>query len=232
MSRANRLLQLVQLLRRYRQPVSAAALAAELEVSVRSVYRDIDTLRRQGASIAGEAGVGYLLRPGFLLPPLMFSDEELEAMVLGLRLAAEHGDDGLGRAAADVMAKIRAVLPRDLRTVVEETTLMAGPARERPPDRVDLAEIRRCMRGSRKALITYEDKGGARSERVVWPLGLGFFERSRVLIAWCEARTDFRSFRTDRIAAWRSLAERIGRPRAALLVEWRARENIPPQLPF
>lgn len=231
MSRTNRLLQLVQLLRRYRQPVSAAALARELEVSVRSVYRDIDALRQQGASIDGEAGVGYLLRPGFLLPPLMFADDEIEAIVLGLRLAVEHGDDELGRAAADAVAKIQAVLPRDLRTFVDETALLAGPAQRRPPERVDVAEIRRCIRSARKARITYEDKSGARSNRVIWPIGLGFFERSRVLIAWCEKRVNFRSFRTDRIALWTSLDERIGRSRAVLLAEWRARENIPAPLP-
>ena len=230
-SRANRLLQLVQLLRRYRQPISAAALAEELEVSVRSVYRDIGALRQQGASIEGEAGVGYLLRPGFLLPPLIFTDEELEALVLGLRLANEHGDDELGRAAADVMAKVRAVLPRDLRNVVDETALFAGPALQRPPEQVDVAEIRRCIRGARKARITYQDKNGGPSDRVIWPIGLGFFQRTRVVIGWCETRVDFRSFRTDRIALWTSLPDRIGRPRTALLAEWRAREAIPSQLP-
>ncbi len=198
---------------------------------MRSVYRDIETLRSQGAKIDGEAGVGYLLRPGFLLPPLMFSDEELEAMVLGLRLAVEHGDDGLGGAAADVLAKIRAVLPRDLRAVADETPLLAGPARQRPRERIDPSEIRRCIRSSRKARIAYEDARGAKTARVIWPFGVGFFERSRVVIAWCETKADFRSFRTDRIAAWESLAERIGRARSALLADWRARENIPAQLP-
>jgi len=134
-SRAERLLRLVQVLRRYRQPVGALALADELEVSIRSVYRDVQTLRAQGATIEGEPGVGYVLRPGFLLPPLMFSDDELEALVLGLRLTVEHADDALGRAASDVVAKLRAVLPKDLRAVVDETALLAGPAllrRQRP----------------------------------------------------------------------------------------------------
>src|SRR3954462_8163310 len=157
MSRADRLLRLVQLLRRYRAPVSAAALAEELEVCVRSVYRDVQTLRAQGAAIEGEADVGYLLKPGFLLPPLMFTDEELEAITLGLRLSAEHGDEALGRAAAEVVAKLRAVLPKDLRVLLEGTGLLAGPARERPVERVDLVELRRALRHECKAEIDYID---------------------------------------------------------------------------
>ncbi|MGC4118816.1 MAG: YafY family protein [Myxococcales bacterium] len=200
-------------------------------MSVRSIYRDIDTLRGQGATIEGEAGVGYLLRPGFMLPPLMFVDEELEALVLGLRLAARHGDAALGRAAVEVVAKLRAVLPRDLRAVVDETELLAGPAPARPPEQVDLAVIRRCLREQRKARIGYVDKDGVRTERIIWPVALGFFERVRILVAWSEERSDFRNFRTDRIQAFVQLPERIGRPRAALAAEWRAREGIAPQLP-
>src|SRR5438552_12016586 len=142
-SRADRLLRLVQLLRRYRHPVTASTLAKELGTSVRSIYRDVETLRGQGAGIEGEAGMGYVLRPGFLLPPLMFSDEELEAIVLGLRLTVEHGDAALGTAARDALAKVRAVLPRALRTRVDETALLAGPARHRPPDAVNVREVRR-----------------------------------------------------------------------------------------
>jgi predicted DNA-binding transcriptional regulator YafY len=231
MSRANRLLRLVQLLRRHRRPVSAAALAEELGVSVRSVYRDIDALREQGATIEGAAGVGYALRPGFLLPPLMFTDEELEAIVLGLRLTAEHGDEALGRAAAEVVAKLRAVLPRDLKTLVDETALLAGPSLTRPPEQIDLAEVRRCIREQRKARIAYAGGNGARTERVVWPIALGFFERARVVVAFCEERVDFRSFRADRIERWTTSAARFDRPRAALLAEWRARESVPAQLP-
>jgi predicted DNA-binding transcriptional regulator YafY len=225
-SRADRLLRLVQVLRRHRQPVSAHQLADELEISIRSVYRDIQTLRAEGATIDGEPGVGYLLRPGFLLPPLMFTDEELEALLLGLRLTAEHADQALGRAAADVVAKLRAVVPKDLRVLLDETALLAGPALTRPPEKVDLAELRRAIREQRKARIEYMSAPGKPTTRVIWPLGLGFFQRSRVLVAWCEERADFRSFRTDRIAVWETLPARLPRSRVALLREWRARENI------
>ncbi|MES1177679.1 MAG: YafY family protein [Myxococcales bacterium] len=230
MARADRLLRLVQVLRRYRQPVSAQALAAELEVSVRSVYRDVQTLRGEGATIEGEPGVGYVLRPGFLLPPLMFSDDELEALVLGLRLTAEHADDALGRAAADVIAKLRAVLPKDLRAVVDETALLAGPAIARPAEQIELAEVRHAIREQKKARIEYSNEQGTQTERVIWPLGLGFFQRARLVVAWCEARADFRSFRTDRIASWETLPARLPRSRTALLREWRQREQIPEQL--
>jgi len=230
MSRADRLLRLVQLLRRYRAPVSAATLAEELEVSVRSVYRDVQTLREQGAAIEGEAGIGYLLQPGFLLPPLMFSDEELEAITLGLRLSAEHGDEALGRAAAEVVAKLRAVLPKDLRVMLEGTGLLAGPARERPTEQVDLAEIRRALRREQKAEIDYVDQRNVASTRVIWPIALGFFERVRVVVAWCEQRQDFRSFLSDRIQRWVTLPSGLPRARAALLRQWRERENIPAQV--
>ena len=230
-SRADRLLRLVQLLRRHRAPVSASRLAAELSTSVRSIYRDVQTLRGQGAAIDGEAGIGYLLRPGFLLPPLMFADDEIEAIVLGLRLTAEHGDEGLGRAAREVIAKIRAVLPRDLRDLVDDTALLAGPALRRPSETVDLGEIRRAIRGGRKAAIDYVTGEAKPTRRVVWPIGLGFFERARVLVAWCEMRQDFRSFRTDRIRRWTTLTERLPRSRTTLWREWRDREGIPAQLP-
>ena len=230
MSRADRLLRLVQVLRRYRQPVSAQSLADELEVSVRSVYRDVQTLRGEGATIDGEPGVGYVLRPGFLLPPLMFTDEELEALVLGLRFTVELADDALGRAATDVVAKLRAVLPKELRTVVDEMALLAGPAPQRPRETIELAEVRRAIREQYNARIRYVDERGARSERVVWPIGLGFFQRVRVLVAWCEVRADFRSFRTDRIEHWQTLGARLPESRAALLRKWRDRERIPAQI--
>src|SRR5262245_57724845 len=128
MARAERLLDLIQVLRRHRHPVSGQALANELGVSLRTVYRDIQTLIGQGAAIDGEAGVGYVLRPGFVLPPLMFSDEEIEALVLGSRWVAQRTDEPLARAAANAIAKIAAVLPDDLREGIEGTGLLAGPA--------------------------------------------------------------------------------------------------------
>jgi predicted DNA-binding transcriptional regulator YafY len=130
MARSQRLLELIQVLRRHRQPVSGQALADELSVSLRTVYRDIQTLIGQGATIDGEAGLGFVLRPGFVLPPLMFSDEELEALVLGLRWVAQRTDASFEHAAMTALAKIAAVLPDDLRNNVEGIGLIAVPSRD------------------------------------------------------------------------------------------------------
>ncbi|MGD0678363.1 MAG: YafY family protein [Polyangiaceae bacterium] len=230
MSRAARLLDLLQVLRRRRAPVTGRQLAEELEISRRSLYRDIQTLRGQGALIEGEAGVGYVLRPGFLLPPLMFDEDELEAIVLGLRLAHEHGDAALGRAAVGASTKIQAVLPK--RLLLEDAPLLAGPRPDRPADTIDLAEVRRAMRDQRKASIEYVDPSGRVTSRIIWPLALAFFDRARLVVAWCEMRTDFRSFRSDRIRKWAVQETPMPRSRAALLKEWRRQTGVPePELP-
>ena len=148
----------MQELRRYRAPVSAHDLAETLGVSVRSLYRDVATLREQGAAIEGEAGVGYVLRPGFVLPPLMFGEDEIEALVLGLRLAEVYGDDALGDAAIDVLAKLRAVLPRTLRDLADSIALFAVPVGDAPACSLDLARVRKTIRARRKVQIAYADK--------------------------------------------------------------------------
>lgn len=216
----------MQELRRHRAPVAAHGLAETLGVSVRSLYRDIATLREQGAAIEGEAGMGYVLRPGFVLPPLMFGEDELEALVFGLRLAEVHGDTALGDAAIDVLAKLRAVLPRALRDLADSTALLAAPAAPPPPCTVDLARVRKTIRARRKVEIAYADKGDRATERTIWPIALAFFERVRMVVSWCELRSDFRNFRVDRIARWTESREPIPRPREALLRAWREREGI------
>lgn len=225
MSRAQRLLDLLQALRRHRRPVTGRALAGELGVSLRTLYRDIATLQAQGADIAGEAGVGYVLRPGFLLPPLMFLAEEIEALALGSRWVAEQGDARLAAAARDALAKIGAVLPAELRDGMQASGLLIGPAAP-ATDCVDLGVIRHAIRTERKLGLRYADANGQTSERTVWPLALGFMERSRILVAWCELRQDFRHFRTDRIAALSETAARLPRRRQVLLAQWRATQGI------
>ena len=223
MSRAARLLDLLQALRRYRQPVTAAVLAESLGVAVRTIYRDIVTLQAQGATIEGEAGVGYVLRPGFTLPPLMFSPDEIEAVMLGLRLVAERADPALRDAADDAAAKIAAVLPDDLRASVETELLIAGPSAG-APDGEDAAILRQAIRDSRKLGLDYRDKGQERTNRIVWPIAIGYFANARVLIAWCELRQDFRHFRLDRIVA-AAQGARYPQRRAALLRAWRAQQG-------
>ncbi|AWN53165.1 YafY family protein [Methylobacterium sp. 17Sr1-1] len=227
MSRAERLLDLIQVLRRHRNPVSGRQLAEMLGVSLRTLYRDIASLQAQGAPVEGEPGLGYVLRPGYILPPLMFREEEIEALVLGMRWVAGRADTPLAAAADDALAKIAAVLPPDLRDRLDASTLMVGPA-EAAPERVDLASLRGAIRSQHKVAIRYRDAGGAESERVVWPFALGFFERVRVVVAWCEARDDFRHFRTDRIETLALTGERYARSRHALLREWRTLQGIVP----
>jgi predicted DNA-binding transcriptional regulator YafY len=229
LARSERLLDLIQVLRRHRRPVAGRAIAEELGVSLRTVYRDIQTLIGQGASIDGEAGMGFVLRPGFVLPPLMFSDEELEALVLGSRWVARRTDEPLARAAMNVIAKIAAVLPDDLRESIEGTGLLAGPAPDAEPEPIDLVPIREAIRAERKLILHYVDRKGDRTRRTVWPIALGFFDRCRVLAAWCELRQDIRHFRTDRIVRLTATGKPYPRRRRALMKEWQEREGIPPQ---
>ncbi|MFE0018114.1 helix-turn-helix transcriptional regulator [Mesorhizobium sp. NPDC059054] len=221
MSRSERLLDLVQTLRRHRLPVSGRTLAGELGVSIRTLYRDIATLQGQGAPIEGEAGLGYVLKPGFMLPPLMFTDEEIEAIVLGSRWVVKQPDSRLSKAAADALAKIAAVLPDDLRNDLDASTLLVGP-RMGASEGIDLAAVRQAIRDEQKLAITYSDAGGAGSKRIVWPFALSFFDKVRVMVAWCEMRQDFRHFRTDRIATLDATGLRYPRRRQALLKQWRA----------
>lgn len=223
MSRASRLLDLIQVLRRHRHPVSGAALADELGVSLRTLYRDIATLNAQGAQIDGEPGMGYVLRPGFMLPPLMFTEDEIEALVLGSRWVAERADTPLGKAAGNAVAKIAAVLPDDLRDRVEADTLLVAPAGKPPAGDTELTSIRHAIRTERKLRIDYGDVEGARTKRTIWPFALGFFERTRVVAAWCELRQDYRHFRTDRIVTLKVTETRYPRRRQAMLKEWRER---------
>ncbi|PCE32473.1 helix-turn-helix transcriptional regulator [Burkholderia ubonensis] len=221
MTRSERLLSLLQALRRHRRPVSGRLLAQELGISIRTLYRDIASLQAQGADIQGEPGIGYVLRPGFMLPPLMFSPSELEALTLGFRWVAKFADAQLTSAASDALAKISAVLPAELRRDLDSTTLLVGPRTVADRETVDMDALRVAIRTERKLRITYGDGRDKRSERTVWPFALGYFEDARILVAWCELRNDFRHFRTDRIVALKPLGERYPRRRAALLKAWR-----------
>ncbi|MBU8895142.1 transcriptional regulator [Corallococcus sp. H22C18031201] len=229
MSRAERLLDLLQHLRRQRGPVSGSTLAEELGISLRTLYRDIASLQAQGARIEGEPGFGYVLRPGFTLPPLMFSEEELEALVLGSRWVAHRADGRLGRAASDALAKIAAVLPTDLREELESTTLLVGPGDPIIAGDIDLGALRRAIREERKVVISYRDKTDTASTRTLWPFAVGFFDRVRVIVAWCELRDGFRHFRVDRISALETTDTRYPRSRRELLRTWFESERIPPQ---
>lgn len=221
MSRSERLFDLLHVLRRHRQPVSGRVLADEIGVSLRTLYRDIATLQAQGATIEGEAGVGYVLRPGFLLPPLMFPPEEIEALVLGSRWVAGRADGRLAEAALSALARIGAVLPAELRAEMEASALFVAPGAPIPADSIDPALLRKAIRTERKLSLAYLDASGTASERVIWPFALAFFDQVRLLIGWCELRGAFRSFRTDRISRADVLDARYPTRRAELIRQWK-----------
>ena len=222
-SRAARLLQLLEHLRTYRHPVAGAQLAQAQGVSLRTLYRDIATLREQGAQIEGDPGVGYVLRPGFTLPPLMFSADELEALVLGARWVAGHAaDPELARAARDAVQRIGAVLPPELRLAVETIGLFV-PARAHAPSPAPwLPVLRRAIRDEHALLLHYRDEGGAVTQRRIWPFAMAFFDQARLIAAWCELRQDFRHFRADRVVDLAESGTRYPERRHALIRRWRA----------
>jgi len=222
MKRSERLLALLQALRRRKYAVSGSTLADELGISIRTLYRDIASLKSQGADIEGEAGVGYIMHPGFMLPPLMFSEIELEALMLGIRWVNKVGDNALIRAAADVQAKVASVLPTSLRDELENTPLRAGPRKITDEKFIDLALVRTAMRQEQKVSITYRDVNENVSARIIWPIALGYFEENRIIAAWCENRQAFRHFDTARIVTLESVNERYPFHRAQLFKQWRA----------
>ena len=224
MRRADRLLQLIQILRRHRRPVTGETMAVELEVSLRTVYRDIASLIGEGVPVRGEAGVGYVLGEGYDLPPLMFTVDELEAVMLGLRWVARRGDTQLSRAAMDTVAKIGTVLPPGLKPFLYDASLLIPP---RPvlADTIDVASLRSAIREGRKVSLTYANVENQQTERLIWPIGIAYFDASRIVIAWCELRQDFRSFRTDRMIAAEVLKDKYPARRAKLLNDWNKQQQ-------
>lgn len=226
MSRAKRLLDLIQILRNNRYPVTGQVLADNLNISLRTLYRDIQTLQTQGANIEGEAGLGYVLRPGFTLPPLMFTENELEALVLGSRWVADRADTELQEAARHALSKIAAVLPNDLRRELDAATLLIGPNEYVIKTDAELALIRQSIRNEQKLSFAYKDQHKTASNRTVWPFAIGFFDSVRVVVTWCELRQNFRCFRVDRMESIIQLNERYPQNRQTLLKQWRKIENI------
>ncbi len=221
MRRADRLFQIIQILRRTSHPVTAAEMARELEVSPRTVYRDVADLMGQRVPIQGEAGLGYVLGEAFDMPPLMLTPDEIEAAVLGAHWVAGRGEPVLARAALDLIAKISAAVPERLRPLIVDPAIGTPPAFAQPVDGIDLAQVRMAIREGRKIVLDYRDVRGERSERVIWPLIVGFFDEARVLAAWCELRREFRHFRTDRIISAVFLDQRHGVRPGLLRARWK-----------
>jgi predicted DNA-binding transcriptional regulator YafY len=220
MRRADRLFQIIQILRRTPQPATAAALAEELEVSKRTVYRDVSDLMAQRVPIEGSAGLGYVLASDYDMPPLMLTPDEIEAVVLGAQWVAGHSDKVLSNAARDVVAKIATVVPENLRPYIIEPSVGIKPAIEESEDRIDTTSLRSAIRNGLKLRLRYRSEAGKATDRTVWPVILGYAEMSRLLVAWCELRQDFRHFRTDRIIDFQVLDESNGLRRGELRRRW------------
>ena len=220
MRRADRLFQIIQILRRSTRPLTAAALAEELEVSKRTVYRDVADLIGQRVPIDGEAGLGYLLASDYDMPPLMLTPDEIEAVTLGAQWVAGRSDKVLSNAARDVIAKIAAVVPERLRPFIVEPSVGVKPTIVEPEKGIDASSLRSAIRNGRKLRLRYLSEAGEETERTVWPVILGYAETSRLLVAWCELRQSFRHFRTDRMIEAETLDEMIGLRQGELRRRW------------
>lgn len=207
MRRADRLFLLIHALRGRRQAITAQRLAQTLEVSLRTVYRDVADLQRSGVPIEGEAGVGYVLRKGADIPPLMFSPDELEALVVGTRFVRAFGGERLGRGATAALLKIEAVLPPELRERAARTRIFAPELSNRIESSGLIDALYAAVQERRVLRLAYCDSGARASEREIEPLCLSFWGGSWTLGAWCRLREDFRSFRPDRIATQATTGE-------------------------
>lgn len=227
MRRADRLFDIIEFLRRKKRVVTAQELGAELEVSMRTIYRDIADLQASRVPIEGEAGLGYVLRAGYELPPLMFTEDEIEALVFGARMVRAWGDANFTQAADAALAKITAVLPERLTQIAETSRLTVAPGRGRDAFSKHLTPIRRAIRERRKLVMDYAALSDERSSRTVRPLGLAFFGPFWMLAAWCELRRDFRTFRIERIATLK-LSDETFRDEAGKTIEdFYARPDMP-----
>lgn len=219
MRRADRLFEIIQMLRRASAPLTAEAMARSLEVSDRTIYRDMAALQAMRVPIAGEAGIGYIMRPGYDLPPLNFDFDELEAIQVGLSLLIRTGDRSLNQAAARVLAKVE--------RVGEVEGLRVSDWGVSPIERIDLAELRAAVREERKLTLRYRTGEGKVTERRVWPIAITYHTEVVVMTGWCELRADFRSFRGDRIERLQVLDERFEGEGAALRARWEETREFP-----
>ncbi len=222
MRRSDRLFDIIQRLRTARGPTTAAALAEELEVTVRTVYRDVATLQARRVPIEGAPGLGYVLRHGFDLPPLMFTTEEIEAIAVGARLVARTGDSGLQAAAESVLSKVTVVLPDALRAQLATAPFFVSSSGAPVPESVDLSAVRQAIRDERKLDIVYRDEKGTRTRRTIWPIAVAYYVQATLICGWCELRQDYRHFRADRITALNVLDECYPSDNGRLMAEWLA----------
>lgn len=198
MKKSDRLFQIIQILRQKRRVITAATLAELMEVSERTIYRDIANLISSGVPIEGEAGVGYMLREGYDLPPLMFNEEEIEALTLGARIVSSWADNQLAGAARSVLQKVEMVLPSELQALVDESVLFVPPVSFEATETMNV--LRRSIKEKRKIRFSYIRKDGTGTIRTVRPLCMAFFPPTWLLAGWCELRQEFRNFNINSIS--------------------------------
>ncbi len=225
MRRGDRLFELIEILRRARGPLPATTIAAELEVCKRTIYRDVAALMAQRVPIRGEAGVGYVLEAGFHMPPLMLTPDEIEAAVLGAQWVRTRGEPDLRRAAESLAAKIEAIAPHDLHSFFAQPVTGVAPV-ETPHEVLASSDIRAAIRRQKKIRLEYGDDSGNVTDRVVWPLLLGYRDEGRIMAAWCELRNGFRYFRTERITRAEILEERVPKRLAQLRADWESAMKV------
>jgi predicted DNA-binding transcriptional regulator YafY len=226
MRRSDRLFDIIQVLRTARKPMTAATLAERLEVTVRTIYRDVATLQARRVPIEGAAGLGYVLRSGFDLPPLMFTTDEIDAIAVAMRMLHRTGDHGLQSAAESVLSKVTVALPDSLREHLAAPPFFVSRNGAPKPPVADLAMIRTAIREERKLRIAYSDEKGERTRRIIWPIAIAYYAESTLVSAWCELRDDFRHFRADRILKFDRLDECFPVRGKTLFARWQARFGV------
>lgn len=218
--KGERLFEIIEILRRTKGPISSEWIGAQLGVTKRTIYRDIAALMAQGVPIEGEAGMGYILEPGFHMPPLMLTSDEIEAAILGAQWVQTRGEPELALAAEKLLTKIKTVAPQQYDTSFVEPVVSVAP-REQANEVLGAVEIRHAIRRRMKLHITYQGNDQKRTERRIWPILLGYRDHGRIIAAWCELREGFRYFRTDRIIDGEVLTEKIPRRMDLLKADWR-----------
>ena len=222
MRRSDRLFDIIQRLRAASRPTTATTLAEALEVTPRTVYRDIAALQARRVPIEGAAGVGYVLRKSFDLPPLNFTIDEIEAIAVGARMVHRLKDPKLQEAAQSVLAKVTVAVPERLRPHIADAQIYVSPGMTAEAQGADLAEVRAAIRDSAKLYISYADEQGRRTNRIIWPIAMAYYVDVTLIGAWCELRADYRNFRVERIASSRVLDEHFDQDNGRLFREWSA----------
>jgi predicted DNA-binding transcriptional regulator YafY len=231
MRRADRLFDIIQALRGKSQPTTAAALAERLEVTVRTIYRDIATLQARRIPIEGAPGLGYLLRRGFDLPPLMFTIEEVEAITLGAHLVQRIRDPKLQDAAESVLSKLQHTIPGELRSHLLSPRFLVSEGDTVRPEGIELRDVRNAIRDCRKIRITYRDEQDRCTQRTIWPIATLYYVDVTLIAAWCELRGDYRHFRAERIVESTILDAVFAAGSGQLMAEWMAKRTMQPQKP-